>query len=128
MTQVMQISLDEVLGLERIEPKVIKKNVRAVLIKRDGMQIPAIVNFFTGLRSKIGRTLYLINGVPFAYYKGDAILQVQGKVRKWRVFYLYTTRDGKILALPPSTQKKLLQRVKKLIQEYKKKGIILQII
>jgi len=115
------ISVDELLGIERSMPKILQKDVLMTL--PDGRRVR--VSFYSGIRSKVGRTIYLTT-LAGRYMGTRTILGT--KLRgKYSTLYLYTLRSGQVVAVPPSTQRKILQRVKRMKERLAKAGVRLVI-
>jgi len=116
------VTVDELLGIEKSVPKLLQKNVEVHL--PDGRT--AVTHFFSGLRSKVGRTIYLTT-LAGRFMGTRAVLKP--KLRgKYGTVYLYTLRSGQVVALPPSTQRKLIQRVKRMKQRLERAGIRLVVV
>ena len=111
------VTVDELLGIEKSMPKLLQKNVEVHL--PDGRTVTA--NFFSGLKSKVGRTIYLTT-LAGRFMGTRAVLRPKLRGRYGTV-YLYTLRSGQVVALPPSTQRKLIQRVKRMKERLAKAGV-----
>lgn len=111
------VTVDELLGVEKSMPKLLQKDVEVRL--PDGRTV--VAHFYSGLRSKIGRTIYLTT-LSGKYVGTRAVLRP--KLRgKYGTIYLYALRSGQVVALPPSTQRKLIQRVRRMKERLARAGI-----
>ena len=116
------VTVDELLGIEKSVPKLLQKGVKVRL--PDGSTV--LASFYNGMRSKVGRTIYLTS--LYGRYLGTRAV-LSPKLRgKYSTVYLYTLRSGQVVAIPPSTQRKVLQRVKRMRERLAKAGVQLVVV
>jgi len=117
---VKPITVEELLGIEKYLPeKPIQRNVQIIL--PDGRVL--ITTVWTGIKTSAGggRSFYILTGVQGSFLDTKAIAKPPIR-KKYRIVYLYTLRDGTVVALPTKTRKVILKRLKKIKERYKKLG------
>ena len=111
------VTVNELLGIDKNTPKLLQKGVEVRL--PDGRAV--VAHFYSGLRSKVGRTIYLTTlAGRFMGTRASLRPKLRGR---YGTVYLYTLRSGQVVALPPSTQRKLIKRVRRMKERLARAGI-----